>query len=113
MLETRGEDKKRWRGGKAKTHYTELTLHCTYATECPYSPRCSIDIFTLNLQHLLGRTVPGPVLNNSITTAIFQIIAKVHELLIVASLTTIVLSVIRNKLLGAGLPLGFLSSGFT
>ncbi|KAK2593012.1 hypothetical protein QQS21_009302 [Conoideocrella luteorostrata] len=75
----------------------------------------SIAIIALNFKHLfLGRTIPGPVLNNAVTIAAFQVCAKLHELLIVASLSIIVLSVIREQLIsGAGLPLGFLCSGFT
>lgn len=46
------------------------------------------------------------------STAVYQIIAKAHEVLIQASITTILFSVIRRELaLGNGLPFGFLFSG--
>jgi hypothetical protein len=75
----------------------------------------SVTVISLNLAHLyLGRTIPGPILDNTITIAILQVCAKLQELLIIASLTTIVFSVIRSQLIsGAGVPLGFLCSGFT
>ena len=46
------------------------------------------------------------------STAVYQIIAKAHEILIQASLTTIMFSAIRRELAyGKGLPFGFLFSG--
>ncbi|KAI2614310.1 uncharacterized protein GGS25DRAFT_517157 [Hypoxylon fragiforme] len=45
--------------------------------------------------------------------AMFRVLAKIHELLIVSSLSTIIFSVIRVQLLyGTGVPLGLLCSGF-
>jgi hypothetical protein len=47
----------------------------------------SITIISLNLGHLfLGSTIPGVILDNSITIATFQVLAKLQELLIIASL---------------------------
>ncbi|RWA05881.1 hypothetical protein EKO27_g9226 [Xylaria grammica] len=71
-------------------------------------------IIVVNLKHLyLGRTIPGRILDNDITTAILQIVAKLHELLIVSSISTIIFSAIRVQLLyGDGVPLGLLCSGF-
>lgn len=46
------------------------------------------------------------------TTAIYQIVAKAHEILIQASIAAIILSAIRRELaLGEGLPFGLLFSG--
>ncbi|KAI1439706.1 hypothetical protein F5Y02DRAFT_423722 [Annulohypoxylon stygium] len=43
----------------------------------------------------------------------FQVLSKIHELLIVSSLSTIIFSAIRAQLLyGSGVPLGMLCSGF-
>lgn len=74
----------------------------------------SVTIIALNLGNLyLGRTIPGPVLDNNITIAILQVLAKMQELLIIASLATIVFANIRDQILsGDGVPLGFLCSGF-
>jgi len=74
----------------------------------------SVTIIALNLGNLyLGRTIPGPVLDNNITIAILQVLAKMQELLIIASLATIVFANIRDQVLsGDGVPLGFLCSGF-
>lgn len=43
--------------------------------------------------------------------ALFQVAAKVVELVCVASLTTVVLHVLRHELVGDGVPLGFVGSG--
>ncbi|KAK0717844.1 hypothetical protein B0T26DRAFT_647722, partial [Lasiosphaeria miniovina] len=74
----------------------------------------SVLVIYLNLATLyLGRTLPGPILNTDVTNALLQICAKIHELLIMASLTTIVFTFIRNEItIYDGLPLGFLCSGF-
>jgi len=74
----------------------------------------SVTIIGLNLGNLyLGRTIPGTVLDNNITIAILQVLAKMQELLIIASLATIVFANIRDQILsGDGVPLGFLCSGF-
>lgn len=74
----------------------------------------SITIVALNLSTLhLGRNIPGPIIDNDITLAIFQKLAKLQELLIIAGLTIIVLHVLRWELLfGDGVSFGFLCSGF-
>ena len=72
-------------------------------------------VISLNLGHLfLGRTIPRPFLDNTIMIAMFQVLAKLQELLIVSSLTSIVFSAIRHQLIsGSGVPLEFLCAGFT
>ena len=67
----------------------------------------SITIISLNLGHLfLGSTIPGFILDNSITIAIFQVLAKLQELLIIASLATLVFEVVRDLMIfGDGVPL--------
>ncbi|KAH6986988.1 hypothetical protein EDB80DRAFT_898282 [Ilyonectria destructans] len=74
----------------------------------------SIFIITLNLCHLyLGRSFPGLVIDNSITVALLQIVAKLQELLICASRAAIIFSVIRSLLVSStGVPLGMLPSSF-
>lgn len=74
----------------------------------------SITVISLNLGGLyLGTTIPGAVTDNSVSIAIFQVLAKLQELLIIASLATIVFEVVRGFLIsGDGVPLGFLGSGF-
>ncbi|ETS85554.1 hypothetical protein PFICI_03579 [Pestalotiopsis fici W106-1] len=71
-------------------------------------------IIALNMKYLfLGRSLPGIIYDDNITTAIFQVMAKIHELLIVSSLSTIIFSAVRVQLLyGTGVPLGMLCSGF-
>lgn len=61
----------------------------------------------------LGRSVPGVVTDPDISTALLQIVAKIQELLIFASLSTIVFTVVRSQLLSdGGIPLGMLCAGF-
>lgn len=74
----------------------------------------SITIIYLNLVPLyLGRTLPGSIIDSSINIALLQVAAKTQELLIVASMTTIVMHVIRQELCsGAGVPLGMIGGGF-
>ena len=43
--------------------------------------------------------------------ALYQIVAKAQEMLCVASLSTVVLQVLRNELPGHGVPVGLLGSG--
>ncbi|KAI6090731.1 hypothetical protein F4821DRAFT_227723 [Hypoxylon rubiginosum] len=71
-------------------------------------------MIAMNLKHFyLGRTLLGVLTNNDIATAMLQVLAKIHELLIVSSLSTIIFSIIRIQLLyGTGVPLGLLCSGF-
>jgi hypothetical protein len=74
----------------------------------------SITIICLNLFHsYLGRTLPGSIIDPSINIALLQVAAKAQELLIVASMTTIVMHIIRQELCaGASVPLGMISGGF-
>ncbi|RMJ19459.1 hypothetical protein CDV36_000883 [Fusarium kuroshium] len=60
----------------------------------------SVTIISLNLGGLyLGRGIlPGPVIDLSITSAMLQVVAKLQELLIVASLTSVVFNTIRDQL---------------
>ncbi|KEF58836.1 uncharacterized protein A1O9_03679 [Exophiala aquamarina CBS 119918] len=85
--------------------------------------RCAIHILpiavstvliSLNLCNTyLGRTLPGAIIDPAINLALLQIAAKIHELLIVASVATVVLHYIRRQLVyGQGLPLGLLMGGF-
>lgn len=78
-------------------------------------PICvSITILVLNLGNsYLGRGLPGSIIDPSINIALLQVAAKIQELLIVASVTTIVMHVLRSELVhGEGLPLGLLAGGF-
>jgi hypothetical protein len=74
----------------------------------------SINIICLNLFHLyLGRTLPGSINDPSVNSALLQVAAKIQELLIVASMTTIVTRIIRQELCsGASVPLGIIGGGF-
>lgn len=71
-------------------------------------------LISLNLSgSYLGRTLPGSIIDPAINLALLQIAAKIHELLIVASVTTVVLHFIRKELVhGDGLPLGMLMGAF-
>ena len=74
----------------------------------------SIALITLNLKHYyIGRALMGVITNDSINFALLQVAAKVQELLITASLATVIFQIIRNELMyGDGVPLGLLGSGF-
>ncbi|RSL99597.1 hypothetical protein CEP52_009633 [Fusarium oligoseptatum] len=75
----------------------------------------SVTIISLNLctLYLGSGGLPGPLIDFSITSAMLQVVAKLQELLIVASLTSVVFSVIRDQLVSTmGVPLGLLSVGF-
>ncbi|KAK5091217.1 hypothetical protein LTR05_001398 [Lithohypha guttulata] len=78
-------------------------------------PICvSVTILVLNFGNsYLGRGLPGSIIDPSINIALLQVAAKIQELLIVASVTTIVMHVLRSELVhGEGLPLGLLAGGF-
>lgn len=70
----------------------------------------SITVISVNLIQLyLGRNIPGTPVDRSIIITILQVVAKLHEVLIVASQTTIVFPIIRIQLLSRpGIPFGFL-----
>ena len=74
----------------------------------------SITIITINLKNVfLGRTLTGSILNPAINIAFLQVAAKIQELLIIASLTTIVVHTIREQLLFRdGVPFGILGGAF-
>lgn len=75
----------------------------------------SITLISLNLSgSYLGRTLPGSIIDPAINLALLQVAAKAQELLIVASMTTIVMYFIRQELCaGAGVPLGMIGGGFS
>jgi hypothetical protein len=75
----------------------------------------SVAILTINLHgHYIGRDFPGTIKSETINIMLLQMAAKVHELVIVASLGLIVLHIVRHELLfGDGLPLGLVGSGLT
>ena len=75
----------------------------------------TIVLVTLNLRHyLIEFHLQGIILSDDINLALLQIAAKVQELLIVASTSTIVFDLIRTELLnGNGVPLGLIGSGFS
>ncbi|RAK78361.1 uncharacterized protein BO72DRAFT_476657, partial [Aspergillus fijiensis CBS 313.89] len=60
----------------------------------------------------LGADMMSPFPSETINLALFQLAAKAHEIMIVASLSVTVLLCVRHELLfGRGLPLGLLGSG--
>ncbi|KAL4790935.1 hypothetical protein BDV19DRAFT_371384 [Aspergillus venezuelensis] len=73
----------------------------------------SSTIIALNFKGTyLGADLMSPVKSETINLMLFQVAAKAHEILIVASLAVIVLQYVRHELLfGDGLPLGLLGSG--
>ncbi|KAL2832904.1 hypothetical protein BDW59DRAFT_180515 [Aspergillus cavernicola] len=75
----------------------------------------SSTIITLNMRGTyLGADLMSPVRSETINLMLFQLAAKGHEIMVVASLATIVLQYVRHELLfGDGLPLGLLGSGLT
>ena len=74
----------------------------------------SITIITINLKHVyLGRTLTGSILDPAINIALLQVTAKIQELLIVASLTTIIVHTIREHMLASdGVPFGIVGGAF-
>ena len=70
-------------------------------------------IIAINLKQLfIGINFKGPIQSETINIAFLQTAAKVQELLIIASLTTIVFQLTRDELIyGEGLPLGLVSAG--
>ena len=72
----------------------------------------TIVLVALNLKHYLIEYQAQDIMN--VNLALLQIPAKIQELLIVASTSTIVFDLIRSELLnGYGVPLGLLGSGFS
>ncbi|PYI23886.1 hypothetical protein BO99DRAFT_375586 [Aspergillus violaceofuscus CBS 115571] len=73
----------------------------------------SSTIVGLNIKGIyLGADMMSPFKSETINLALFQLAAKAHEIMIVASLSVTVLQCVRHELLfGGGLPLGLLGSG--
>jgi len=74
----------------------------------------SVTIITINFKNVfLGRTLTESILDPAINIALLQVAAKIQELLILASLTTIVVHRIRERMLiGDGVPFGILGGAF-
>jgi hypothetical protein len=94
---------------------TSLSTSLALATIHILPVMVSITVIGLNLGHLwLGLTLPGSLTNNSLMSAMFQIFAKIQELLMVASLTAVVYHVlVHNLISGDGVPFGFLCASFS
>lgn len=94
---------------------TSLSTSLALATIHILPVMVSITVIGLNLGHLwLGKTLPGSLTSNSLMSAMFQVFAKVQELLIVASLTAVVYHVlVHNLIVGDGVPFGFLCASFS
>jgi hypothetical protein len=78
-------------------------------------PSCvSLILITINLlSYFIGAELQAFQNGDSIKMGILQICAKVQELLVVASLSTVIFHVLRSELVfGPGLPLGLLGAGF-
>ncbi|KAK1544414.1 hypothetical protein CPAR01_01916 [Colletotrichum paranaense] len=60
----------------------------------------------------IGPLVSGYRLDTDIISNILQFVAKLHELLIVASLSSIALAMYRRRLVTTGVRLGFLTGGY-
>lgn len=73
----------------------------------------SIFILTVNLKgYYIGTVFPTMISSETMNLVFLQVAAKGHELLIIASLTTIIFQISRHELLfGDGLPLGLVGSG--
>ncbi|KAK6858297.1 Titin-like protein [Apiospora arundinis] len=59
-----------------------------------------------------GPMVLGQQLTHDITTNLLQLLAKVHEIIIVFSMSAIALAMFRRRLVGDGVRLGFLTGGY-
>jgi len=75
----------------------------------------SVAILTINIHGIyIGIDFGSPFKSDTITLMFFQLAAKAHEIMIVASLSLIVLQTVRHELLfGDGLPLGLIGSGLS
>lgn len=74
----------------------------------------SITLFYFNIHgYYIGGSLSGTLaISDSVKLNMLQFAAKIHELLIVASLAEVVFYLMRNQLIfGQGLPLGLLGSG--
>ncbi|KAI4216266.1 MAG: hypothetical protein LQ351_001276 [Letrouitia transgressa] len=110
--------------GKIHTHATELKKPVIQTSKWLALARCGVHIIpllfsiilvTLNVKgFFIGHHLQGVILADDINLALLQVAAKVQELLIVASTSTIVFDIIRSELLhGNGVPLGLIGSGFS
>ncbi|KAF7542131.1 hypothetical protein G7054_g98 [Neopestalotiopsis clavispora] len=103
---TRGDEKKkilvyssRWSAlSKAAVHILPASV--------------SLFLLTMNFQgRFIGRELQGIRDNDDIKLSLLQVAAKLQELLVVASLASIMLHIIRTKLLfRSGVPLGLLGA---
>ncbi|KAK7453846.1 hypothetical protein Landi51_03786 [Colletotrichum acutatum] len=60
----------------------------------------------------IGPVVGGYRLDTDVISNILQLVAKLHELLIVASLSAVALAIYRRHLVTSGIRLGFLTGGY-
>lgn len=74
---------------------------------------CTVFAFLLYLNYNAVYLGPGFVTNqtDAFMLALFQVAAKLQEIVCVASLTTVVLHMLRHELIHHGVPLGFVGSG--
>ncbi|RNJ60512.1 hypothetical protein D7B24_007435 [Verticillium nonalfalfae] len=74
----------------------------------------SIILISINLMgYFIGTRLQGWRGSDSIKLGVLQLCAKVQELLIVASLSTVIFHVVRSEMtFGPGIPLGWLGAGF-
>ena len=73
----------------------------------------STAMITINLQNIyVGRTLTGEIKDAAVNIAMLQVTAKIQELLLVASLTSIVVYRLRRELVTDGVPLGAIGGAF-
>ncbi|CRK18416.1 hypothetical protein BN1723_011577 [Verticillium longisporum] len=74
----------------------------------------SIILISINLMgYFIGTRLQGWRGSDSIKLGVLQLCAKVQELLIVASLSTVIFHVVRSEMtFGPGIPLGWMGAGF-
>lgn len=75
----------------------------------------SITLVWINIEkYFIGGELQGISGQDDVKLGALQVAAKIQELLIVASLGTVVMHVVRSELIhGDGLPLGFIMSGWS
>ncbi|PWY75698.1 hypothetical protein BO83DRAFT_407409 [Aspergillus eucalypticola CBS 122712] len=73
----------------------------------------SVTIVTINLNgRYIGADLMSPVKSETINLLLLQLIAKSHEIMIVASLSVMVMDFVRHELMfGGGVPLGLIGAG--
>ncbi|RSL74071.1 hypothetical protein CEP51_011664 [Fusarium floridanum] len=74
----------------------------------------SIGLVILNCRgYFIGNELEGPMNQDDMKLGLLQVAAKVQELLIVASVGSVIFHIIRSELVfGEGIPLGLLTSGW-